>query len=174
MASEAIRDLKCRFVRPDYKVRDYKMNGLKRGAKQEYVPDVGDTVFDYFRKTYNYVIKNPKWPLVHVGNAAKNILLPIECLLLKTQACPRSKALTAENTSAMIKVTAVRPNERQAAIKRNLQFRGNAFKNDPYAKAFGLSVESNFANVNGRVLDPPTLEYQATQGRTLGFLKVGF
>ena len=60
----------------------------------------------------------------------------------------------------MIKVTAVKPHERMEKIRRNLRERNEAFKNDPYAKAFGISVQDNLSEISGRVLDAPKLEYQ--------------
>ena len=40
----------------------------------------------------------------------------------------------------MIKITAVKPHERFEKIRQNLQEQNDAFKNDPYAKEFGISV----------------------------------
>ena len=59
----------------------------------------------------------------------------------------------------MIKVTAVKPHERFDKIKANLQERNNAFKNDHHAKAFGISVNDKFHEVNGRVLNSPSPAY---------------
>ena len=59
----------------------------------------------------------------------------------------------------MIKVTAVRPDQRQRNIKKNLLERQPALKNG-HAKAFGISVQDNFEEVDGRILDAPNLAYQ--------------
>ena len=59
----------------------------------------------------------------------------------------------------MIKVTAVKPNERFEKIKANLQEKNKAFKNDPHAHAFGISVSDKCHEVNGRVLDSPSPAY---------------
>ncbi len=132
------------------------------------------TVFDYFVKTYNYSIKYPDLPLVWVGNRTRykarlrvffyiysffyrNILLPIELLELKQQCSPKSKALSAKNTQQMIKVTAVRPDKRQENIRKNLQAR--SFKKDKYANAFNITVHDNLAQIDGRILEPPKLDY---------------
>ena len=60
----------------------------------------------------------------------------------------------------MIKVTAVKPHERMKRIRENLRERNEAFKKDPFAKAFGISVQDNLSEIDGRVLDAPKIEYQ--------------
>ena len=60
----------------------------------------------------------------------------------------------------MIKVTAVRPDLRQKRIKDALKSRSDAFENDPFAQAFGISVQENFSKINARVLDPPQVRYR--------------
>ena len=56
------------------------------------------------------------------------------------QVCPQSKILGDDSTRNMIKITAVKPHERFEKIRQNLQEQNEAFKNDPYAKEFGISV----------------------------------
>ena len=77
---------------------------------------------------------------------------------LKQQVCPQSKVL-GEATSNMIKVTAVKPHERQQMIKQSLKERNEAFQNDKYAKSFGISVQDRFCEIDARVLNPPVLNY---------------
>ena len=60
----------------------------------------------------------------------------------------------------MIKVTAVRPDLRQKRIKDALKSRSDAFENDPFAQAFGISVQENLSKINARVLDPPQVRYR--------------
>ena len=44
---------------------------------------------DYFKKEYNYQIKNPDWPLIHCGDPKRTIYLPIELLDLERQVSHR-------------------------------------------------------------------------------------
>ena len=76
------------------------------------------------------------------------------------QVCPQSKILGDVATQNMIKVTAVKPHLRMKKIRENLRERNEAFKKDPYAKAFGISVQDNLSEIDGRVLDAPKIEYQ--------------
>ena len=50
---------------------------LENGQKQ--------SIMDYFKKEYNYRIKNPDWPLIHCGDPKRTIYLPIELLDLERQ-----------------------------------------------------------------------------------------
>jgi len=79
---------------------------------------------------------------------------------LKKQACPNTKKLRDDETAAMIKHTAVIPAQRQKRIQDNLDMINNAFKRDPYATAFDITVQGTLMQINGRVLDPPTLGYR--------------
>ena len=40
------------------------------------------------------------------------------------------------------------------------ELKDNGFKNDPFAKEFGITVADHFKEVQGRVLQPPQLSYQ--------------
>lgn len=170
-ASDAIKDLKVRFLRPDGQKRDYRATKLvetpdrlkvtvdivKNGAKAKETM----TICKYFKQTYNYN-PNSKLPCLNVGNPDRKIFLPLECLELKTQACPNSKKLTQDETRNMIKATAVKPNIRKERIQENLKQMHNGFKNDPHAKAFGITVDDKFTKINARVLKPPEMAYTNT------------
>merc|ERR1712129_147127 len=76
---------------------------------------------------------------------------------MKTQALPNNKELGEEETAQMIRKTAVTPKER---IENSLKNISNTFKNDEYAKEFGLSVEGVMSQIQARVYDPPHLAYK--------------
>jgi hypothetical protein len=42
----------------------------------------------------------------------------------------------------------------------NLRSLCDGFKDDPYAKEFGVSVQGSMTEVTGRVLEPPVLGYK--------------
>lgn len=126
------------------------------------------TLERYYLSEYNYQIKYPDLPCVHVGNPKNQIYIPMELLELKRQVCPQSKILSEDATRNMIKITAVKPDERQKRIKENLKSRHDTYKKDPYAQGFGITVQDNFASIDGRVLDPPTLSYNTQQNQGTG------
>ena len=161
MSDRHIRDLKVRFERPDGAKRDYRMNRLGKNANEQTFMLENKSkvsIAQYFKDAYNYKIRYPKLPVVHVGDKKKSNYLPIELLKLKRQACPQSKVLGEAATSEMIKVTAVKPNEREAFIRNKLKERQKDLRNG-HAEAFGISVADNFETIDGRILDPPSLAY---------------
>jgi hypothetical protein len=79
---------------------------------------------------------------------------------LKKQACPNTKKLRDDETASMIRHTAVIPVERQKRIHENLNMINKVFENDPFAKAFDISVQGAMMPINGRVLEPPVLGYR--------------
>ena len=85
-----IKDLKARFCRPDNKFRKYRMLKFVKKPKQQLMTlDDGKkiSIWDYFKKEYNYQIKYPNWPLVHCGDPKRTIYLPLELLHLERQVC---------------------------------------------------------------------------------------
>jgi len=166
-ASSEIRGLKVRFIRPDGEKRDYRVNGLTEKSAEQLIFEADGlktNVVDYFRKIYKCDIRYKRWPCLHVGAKEKNIWIPIEFMELHKQACPRSKKLEDIQASDMVRKTAIPPFERKRRIEDNLRDLKNCFRGDPYANAFGISVDNRLLAVQGRVLDPPELEYQPEIG----------
>ena len=163
MTNREIRDLKVRFERPDGAKRDYRMNKLGKNAHQQTFflesKKAKVSIAAYFKEEYNYMIKFPQLPVVHVGAKNKSNYLPMELLELKRQACPQSKVLGDVATSEMIKVTAVRPDIRQKFIRENLRERQQNHLKNGHAEAFGISVADKFESIDGRILNAPSLAY---------------
>ena len=89
-AEKEIRDLKARFRRPDHKLMTKRMLKFVKKPKQQLITlDDGNeiSIWDYFKKEYNYQIKHPNWPLVHCGDPKRTIYLPLELLHLERQVC---------------------------------------------------------------------------------------
>uniref|UniRef100_A0A673I8P6 Protein argonaute-1 n=1 Tax=Sinocyclocheilus rhinocerous TaxID=307959 RepID=A0A673I8P6_9TELE len=82
--------------------------------------------------------------------------LPLEvCNIVAGQRC--IKKLTDNQTSTMIKATARSAPDRQEEISRLVS---NAdFNLDPYIQEFGIKVKDDMAEVTGRVLPAPILQY---------------
>jgi len=86
----------------------------------------------------------------------------MEHCTMMSQPMPRKKKLQDDAIANMIKQTAIKPLERQQKIKDGLVANNNMYKNDPYAREFGISLAGTMTKLTGRVLDPPTIEYKAT------------
>ena len=85
--------------------------------------------------------------------------------MMMSQPMPRHKVLHEECVSQMIRHTAVPPMIRQERILKELQRNNNVYKSDPYAKEFGINIAGSMAQVTGRILPPPSIEYR--QGKTV-------
>ena len=86
----------ARFKRPDNKFRKYRMlKFVNNPRKQLMTLENGQkqSIMDYFKKEYNYQIKNPDWPLIHCGDPKRTIYLPIELLDLERQVSLDSRVL---------------------------------------------------------------------------------
>ena len=59
----------------------------------------------------------------------------------------------------MIKNTAIKPWDRERMIKEGLKKMNDFYKDDPYAKAFGMSIAGDMVELTGRILPPPSIEY---------------
>uniref|UniRef100_A0A671XJ61 Protein argonaute-1 n=1 Tax=Sparus aurata TaxID=8175 RepID=A0A671XJ61_SPAAU len=114
------------------------------------------TVAQYFKQKYNLQLKYPHLPCLQVGQEQKHTYLPLEvCNIVAGQRC--IKKLTDNQTSTMIKATARSAPDRQEEISRLMK---NAnFNLDPYIQEFGIKVKDDMAEVTGRVLPAPILQY---------------
>eukprot|EP00088_Acartia_fossae_P049385 TRINITY_DN5436_c0_g1_i1.p1 TRINITY_DN5436_c0_g1~~TRINITY_DN5436_c0_g1_i1.p1 ORF type:complete len:857 (-),score=211.64 TRINITY_DN5436_c0_g1_i1:190-2724(-) len=161
---EDLKMLKIRYVSPDGNKRDYRINGLTRAANVEKISDETMTVEQFFRNKYSTVLKYPNLPCLWVGARDKSIYVPMEFCTMLPQQMPRSKKLNDQATANMIKGTAVKPHERRKRIIDGMKESTNFYKNDEHAKEFGISLDSKMLQVTGRLLNPPTIQYD--QGKT--------
>ncbi|PCH37525.1 argonaute-like protein [Wolfiporia cocos MD-104 SS10] len=122
--------------------------------------DYGEvTVEQYFQRKYSIRLQYPDYPLVDVGGQKANLLPAEVCNILPHQ--PFRGKLTEEHTANMITIACQPPNVNARAItgrgQDELGFRQGS---DPLA-AFGISIGSEMAIVQGRILSPPALRYGA-------------
>ena len=139
--------------------RNYKVNGLKKPPSKEMIPDLGISVQEYFQKTYNVSLKFPNMPCVWVGAKQKSIFVPMEFCSMEKQPMPLKKKLPDDAIAKMIRATAVNPVERQRKIIDGLQKNNAMYKDDPFAREFGINVSGEMAKLTGRVLNAPVIEY---------------
>ena len=165
--NDELRQLKIRYSRPDGALRDYKVNKLVDSAarlsiKLEDGKEI--TIKDYFKLQYNYEIKHPFLPCVHVGKLNGTNFLPIELVEIKKQLAPSTKSLSEAESTKMKQETALKPDLRKKRIEKNLKDLSNAFQTDPYAREFGLTINENMEQIDGRVLPPPSMKYKNDNG----------
>uniref|UniRef100_A0AAY4E5W3 Protein argonaute-1 n=1 Tax=Denticeps clupeoides TaxID=299321 RepID=A0AAY4E5W3_9TELE len=149
----------CGTMRRKYRV----CNVTRRPASQQTFPlqlengqTVERTVAQYFREKYNLQLSYPHLPCLQVGQEQKHTYLPLEvCNIVAGQRC--IKKLTDNQTSTMIKATARSAPDRQEEISRLV--RNANYDIDPFVQEFQFRVRDEMAEVTGRVLPAPMLQY---------------
>uniref|UniRef100_A0A8C2F1F4 Protein argonaute-1 n=1 Tax=Cyprinus carpio TaxID=7962 RepID=A0A8C2F1F4_CYPCA len=149
----------CGTMRRKYRV----CNVTRRPASHQTFPlqlenghTVERTVAQYFREKYNLQLKYPHLPCLQVGQEQKHTYLPLEvCNIVAGQRC--IKKLTDNQTSTMIKATARSAPDRQEEISRLV--RSANYNSDPFVQEFQFRVRDEMAEVTGRVLPAPMLQY---------------
>ena len=158
--AEEIKGLKIVVFHMPYK-RKYKVIDVTRksAAEQTFPREDGSTitVVEYFKESYpNHPIHHPMLPCLHVGQITRNIFLPIDvCGIVGGQRC--MKKLTEMQTFSLIRHTAQSAYERERIISKIVA--DARFNDDPIVQAFGLKINTKMVEMEGRVLPPPTLQY---------------
>lgn len=166
--SKHLKGLKIRYEIPNQPSsrRSIRVNSLiKTGARDTSFQDqngVTDTVYNYFDKLKKYKIRFPKLPLVWVGPRDKRFYFPAElCTILPGQVT--QKKLNEGQTRAMVRNATTSTDVRKRKIMDAIS-QANV-NNDPCVRAFGISVASQFEQLQARVLNPPTLTYKTREVR---------
>ncbi|KAM7373029.1 hypothetical protein PAMP_007913 [Pampus punctatissimus] len=124
--------------------------------QQENGQTIECTVAQYFKDKYKLILRYPHLPCLQVGQEQKHTYLPLEvCNIVAGQRC--IKKLTDNQTSTMIRATARSAPDRQDEISKLM--RSANFNTDPYVREFGVMVRDEMTEVNGRVLQAPSILY---------------
>ncbi|KAK6921362.1 Protein argonaute, Mid domain [Dillenia turbinata] len=161
---KALRGVKVEVTHRGNMRRKYRISGLTAQATRELtfpVDERGTTksVVEYFFDTYGFMIQHTQLPCLQVGNQQRPNYLPMEvCKIVEGQRY--SKRLNERQITALLRVTCQRPSERERDIMRTVQH--NAYRDDPYAKEFGIRISEKLAQVEARILPAPWLKYHDT------------
>ena len=140
----------------------YKINNSARKvfgkAPSQHKFDYGDgsetTTEQYFLKKYKIKLQFPDVPCVTVGN--KGTVIPPElCWVVKGQ--HKRGKLTGDQTANMIKYTAKAAFDRERAIQQIAN--KEIVINDPLLAHYGIKPSNRMLEVEGRVLDVPSVIY---------------
>ena len=131
------------------KIHDFKENAYKK------IPDLNQTVEQYFKSQYNVQLKYPNLPLVRITPKEKDNCIPMEVCILKGEQ-PSLKKLDEEQQSRMVRETAMDPSRRNQMImeKLNKETKPNS---SGIFKQFNLAVSDQMAEIEGRVLPGPIM-----------------
>ncbi|XP_008778689.1 protein argonaute 4B-like [Phoenix dactylifera] len=114
------------------------------------------TVYEYFVKYRNI---EPRYsadlPCINVGKPKRPTYFPMElCTLVSLQRY--TKALTNLQRASLVEKSRQKPKERMDVLARALNY--NNYNADPMLRACGISINTHFTQVNGRVLPAPKLK----------------
>lgn len=144
--------------------------GKKKGGKGGNPQNVAGSsagqyisVYDFFVKTYNIRISDPRLPVVNVGNRENPTYLPVQvCHVLPGQ--PSNSKLDPSQTQQMIRFAVKRPAENATFIvSRGLQTAGLSSGVNSLLNQFGVNVSPGLITVPGRVLMGPKVGYGQNQ-----------
>ncbi|XP_020274159.1 protein argonaute 4B-like [Asparagus officinalis] len=114
------------------------------------------TVYDYFVKHRNIELRySGDLPCVNIGKPKRPTYIPIElCSLVSLQRY--TKALTTIQRSSLVEKSRQKPQERMSVLSNALKH--NNYDADPMLRACGVSISSQFTQVDGRILPAPKLK----------------
>ncbi|CAN6222538.1 unnamed protein product [Urochloa humidicola] len=157
---KALRGVLVETIHQQGKRSSYKITGISSAplAQLSFSCNNGPqlTVVQYFKQRYKYQLQYTAWPCLQSGSESKPIYLPMEvCEIIEGQKYPRK--LSDKQVASVLKATCERPQKRENNI---IQMVGhNNYSADTMAQVFGITVASQMANVQARVLPPPMLKY---------------
>jgi eukaryotic translation initiation factor 2C len=114
------------------------------------------TVADYFRDTRHIDLQySADLPCINVGKPKRPTYIPLElCALVPLQRY--TKALTTFQRSALVEKSRQKPQERMTVLSKALKV--SNYDAEPLLRSCGISISSNFTQVEGRVLPAPKLK----------------
>ncbi|BBN15542.1 eukaryotic translation initiation factor 2C [Marchantia polymorpha subsp. ruderalis] len=158
------------------KERNHKILGFSPAAnssqtfrmKKKNSPDTIDdfeeiTVADYYTKVKGVALKAPFQRALDVGRKGRPTYFPMEhCSIAPGQRYRR--ALTTIQRQGMIRECKQNPDQRVRAIDAMMQT--NKFHDDEMVKAFDVRIDDKMVRLEGRVLDPPQLQFAKNHRET--------
>ncbi|KAG9379766.1 Stem cell self-renewal protein Piwi [Pyrenophora tritici-repentis] len=121
------------------------------------------SVFDFFKQTYNRVLKNPELPVINCGNRENPMYLPAEvCNVVPGQ--PSKAKLDGSQTQQMIRYAVRKPWENARSIQNEgIATVGLDANTNLLLRSFGLQVGPGLIKVPGRILNGPKVIYKGNK-----------
>ncbi|XP_042514453.1 protein argonaute 4A-like [Macadamia integrifolia] len=127
------------------------------------------TVYEYFKEYRHIELRySDRLPCINVGKPKRPTYFPIElCSLVSLQRY--TKALSTFQRSSLVEKSRQKPQERMRVLTDALK--SNNYDSDSMLRACGVSINTNFTQVEGRVLPAPRLkvgsgeDFQPRNGR---------
>ncbi|KAM6567334.1 hypothetical protein CsatA_026462 [Cannabis sativa] len=120
------------------------------------------SVYDYFMKHCGIELRESAYlPCLIVGRPKKPNFLPLElCSLVSLQRY--TKALSSGQRASLVEKSRQKPQEKMKIVVDAV--RNYRYDSDPLLADCGISIEKQFTQVDGRILDPPKLEFGNDRG----------
>lgn len=114
------------------------------------------TVYEYFVTNRHIKLKNSAdFPCINVGKPKRACYIPLElCTLVSLQRY--TKALSNQQRASLLEKSRQKPQERMRVLTEAM--RSNNYGADPMLCSFGISIGSQFTQVEGRTLPAPRLK----------------
>ncbi|CAN8244256.1 unnamed protein product [Cochlearia groenlandica] len=165
---KAKRTLKNLRVKVAPSNREYKITGLSeerckdqlftRNFKNENgeVEEIETTVYKYFTEFRNITLRySADLPCINVGKPKRPTYIPIEhCELVSLQRY--TKSLSGLQRASLVEKSRQKPVERMGSLTKGLT--NSNYNADLVLQESGVSIGSNFTQVEGRVLQAPKLK----------------
>ncbi|PKA57956.1 Protein argonaute 4B [Apostasia shenzhenica] len=161
-AKRMVKNLRVKVGNVEYKIvglSDLPCNQQIFLLKQR--GDNGDnateiTVYDYFTKIRGIPLSySAELPCVNVGKPKRPTFFPLElCSLVSLQRY--TKALTVNQRASLVEKSRQKPQERMSSLSNALKY--SNYDSDPMLQACGVSISTNFTQVDGRLLQAPKLK----------------
>ncbi|GER40704.1 argonaute family protein [Striga asiatica] len=129
---------------------------LKQKSKEGDGETTEITVYDYFVKYRNIDLRySADLPCINVGKPKRPTYFPLElCSLVSLQRY--TKALSTFQRSSLVEKSRQKPHERMSVLSNALKI--NNYDAEPMLRACGVSINNNFTQIEGRVLQPPKVK----------------
>ncbi|KAI7983451.1 Protein argonaute 4 [Camellia lanceoleosa] len=148
----------CKITGLSEKPCKEQMFSLKQKGKDDdgEVQTLEVTVYDYFVNYRNIELRySADLPCINVGKPKRPTYFPLElCSLVSLQRY--TKALSTFQRASLVEKSRQKPQERMKVLTDALKI--NNYDAEPMLRSCGISISSNFTQVEGRVLPAPRLK----------------
>nr|CAD1819865.1 unnamed protein product [Ananas comosus var. bracteatus] len=147
---KALRGIRVEATHRRDKCIRYRISGVTSVPMNQLMFPVDEqgtmiSVVQYFREQYRYSLKYIHWPCLQAGNDKRPIYLPMEvCKIVEGQRY--AKKLNERQVANILRATCQRPQQREQSILEMAAF--NDYKNDKYAKEFGMTIADQLVSFN--------------------------
>ena len=84
-----IKGMKVRYELPNGSKRGYRVLKVLEAASKLRIPDLNQTVMEYFKTQYKKGLQFPNMPCLWLGSREKTIYIPVEFCSMTAQPLPR-------------------------------------------------------------------------------------